>query len=59
MVAQWYERNLRIYANVTHEVAEGQSRRVVLMMGQAHIWTLRQFFRDNPDFEVMPVANVL
>lgn len=58
MVAQWYKRNLRIYANVSHEV-EGNDDRVVLMMGQAHIWTLRQFFRDNPDFEVVPVSSVL
>ncbi|RFF26554.1 hypothetical protein DZK25_12355 [Wenzhouxiangella sp. 15181] len=58
MVAQWYKRNLRIYANVAHEVEEKDDR-VVLMMGQAHIWTLRQFFRDNPDFKVVPVAKVL
>lgn len=58
MVAQWYKRNLRIYANVSYDV-ESNDDRVVLMMGQAHIWTLRQFFRDNPDFEVVPVSSVL
>ena len=58
VVGQWYKRNLRIYANVSHDVEEDDNR-VVLMMGQAHIWTLRRFFLDNPDFEVVPVASVL
>lgn len=36
MVAQWYKRNLRIYANIAHAVAEDDDR-VLLLMGQAHI----------------------
>lgn len=61
MVAQWYKRNLRIYANIAHaveEVEEGDDR-VILLMGQAHVWTLRQFFRDSADFEVVPVEEIL
>lgn len=58
MVAQWYKRNLRIYANISQQVEE-DDRRVLLLMGQAHIWPLRQFFRDNPDFRVVPVQEVL
>jgi hypothetical protein len=57
-VAQWYKRNLRIYANITQKLNQSDDR-VLLLMGQAHIWTLRQFFRDNPEFEVVPVEQVL
>lgn len=32
MVAQWYKQNLRIYANVTHEVKESDDR-VLMMIG--------------------------
>lgn len=58
LVGEWYKRNLRIYANVWRAAAPDDER-VVLMMGQGHIWTLRQFFRENPDFRVVPVDRVL
>ncbi len=58
LVGEWYKRNLRIYANVWRAVQEGDDR-VLLMIGQGHVWTLRQFFRENPDFEVVPVDELL
>jgi hypothetical protein len=58
LVGEWYKRNLRIYANAWRAVEPGTDR-VLLMMGQGHVWTLRQFFRENPDFEVVPVDEVL
>lgn len=58
LVGEWYKRNLRTYANIWRAV-EADDDRVILLTGQAHVWTLRQFFRENPDFEVMPVSAVL
>lgn len=58
LVGEWYKRNLRIYANIWQAV-EPDTDRVVVMIGQGHVWTLRQFFRENPDFEVVPVDEVL
>lgn len=58
LVGEWYKRNLRIYANIWRTV-QSDSDRVLLLMGQGHIWTLRQFFRENPRFKVVPVAEVL
>ncbi len=58
LVGEWYKRNLRIYANIWRAVAQSDDR-VILLVGQAHVWTLRQFFRENPDFEVVPVRDVL
>lgn len=58
LVGEWYKRNLRIYANLWRAVDE-EDDRVVLLMGQGHVWTLRTFLRENPDFEVVPVGEVL
>lgn len=58
VVAQWYKRNLRTYANIWRAVDEDDDR-VVLLIGQNHVWPLRHFFRGNPDFEVVPVDEVL
>ncbi len=58
LVGEWYKRNLRIYANVWRAVDEGDER-VVVLVGAGHVWTLRTFLRENPDFEVVPVAEVL
>lgn len=58
LVGEWYKRNLRTYANIWQAV-EARDERVILLIGQAHVWTLRQFFRENPDFEVIPVREVI
>ncbi|NBB75610.1 MAG: hypothetical protein GVY35_18355, partial [Bacteroidetes bacterium] len=58
LVGEWYKRNLRTYANIWHTV-EASDERVILLIGQAHVWTLRQFFRENPDFEVVPVREMI
>lgn len=58
LVGEWYKRNLRTYANLWRAVEEGDER-VVLLIGAGHVWTLRTFLRENPDFEVVPVEEVL
>lgn len=58
LVAEWYKRNLRIYANLLHYLEAGEDRAVVLI-GQAHVWPLREMLTANPRFEVVPVAEVL
>lgn len=58
LVGEWYKRNLRTYANLWRAVEEGDDR-VVLLIGAGHVWTLRTFLRENPDFEVVPVDEVL
>lgn len=58
LVAEWYKRNLRIYANVLHFL-EPDDRRAVVLIGQAHVWPLREMLRANPRFEVVPVGDVL
>ena len=48
MVATWYQRNLRILANL-HRAIQAREDRVFVVFGQGHIPLLRQFVIDSPD----------
>lgn len=50
-VAKWYRRNLRIYANAYDFTDFDKEERLLLIYGSGHVWQLRQFFMDSPDFE--------
>lgn len=49
MVAEWYRRNLRIFANLTR-IVDAEDDRVLLIFGQGHIPILRDLVVDYPDF---------
>jgi hypothetical protein len=58
-VARWYRRNLRIFAN-TYDITDfSKQEKVLLIYGAGHVWQLRQFFNDSPDFEYVEVNNYL
>src|SRR5690606_11918298 len=46
-VAAWYERNLRMYANVV-AIAGNEDDRILVIVGDGHAPLLRQFFRQSP-----------
>ena len=50
-VAKWYRRNLRIFANAYDLTDFDREERLLLLYGSGHVWQLRQFFIDSPDFE--------
>jgi len=50
-VARWYRRNLRIFANAYDLTDFDKEERLLLIYGSGHVWQLRQFFMDSPDFE--------
>jgi len=50
-VGRQYRRNLRIFANTFDITDFDQEERILLLYGAAHVWQLRQFFKDSPDFE--------
>lgn len=50
-VANWYRRNLRIFANAYDLTDFDSEERLLLLYGSGHVWQLRQFFMDSPDFE--------
>jgi hypothetical protein len=59
LVANWYRRNLRIFSNV-HDLTDfDQEERLLLIYGAGHVWQLRQFFSDSPDYDYVEVNDFL
>jgi len=50
-VGSQYSRNLRIFSNVYDITNFDQEERILLIYGAAHVWQLRQFFLDSPDYD--------
>jgi hypothetical protein len=58
-VGRWYRRNLRIFANA-YDIADFEKEeRLLLIYGSGHVWQLRQFFTDSPDFDYIEPNNYL
>ena len=58
LVGEWYKRNLKIYSNIL-QLTSAEDRRLLLIMGQGHIRTLRHFFKDHPGFDVVDANDFL
>ena len=58
-VAKWYRRNLRIFANTYDMTNFDKKERILLIYGSGHVWQLRQFFTDSPDFEYIEINGYL
>lgn len=50
-VANWYTRNLYIFANIARVAQPGE--RVLVIMGHGHGTLLRQFIHESPDLELV------
>lgn len=58
VVAGWYRRNIRIFANIAATAGPGD-RRILVIIGAGHAPILRQLVRDAPDMELVDVQKVL
>lgn len=58
-VANWYRRNLRIFSNAYDLTDFDQEERLLLIYGAGHVWQLRQFFTDSPDYDYVEVNQYL
>lgn len=58
MVACWYERNLKIFANIA-QLAGSADDRILAIFGSGHIPLLRAFVRGCPDLDLVPVEGFL
>lgn len=59
-VTKWYRRNLRIFSNAYDITNFDSEERLLLIYGSGHVWQLRQFFIDSPDFEyIEPIEYLL
>ncbi len=56
-VANWYTRNLHIFANIARVAQPGE--RVLVIMGSGHGTLLRQFVDESPDLDLVPVEPYL
>lgn len=56
-VANWYTRNLHIYANIARVAQPGE--RVLVIMGSGHGTLLREFVDASPDLELVSVEPYL
>ena len=57
-VTSWYNRNLRIFANLLRMI-ESEDDRIVLIIGSGHIPIIKHAAESSPDVEVVEVSEVL
>ena len=55
---QWYERNLKIYANITR-ITESPNERILVLIGNGHLKLLQQFVTDSGDYDLEHLGNYL
>lgn len=58
-VGRWYRRNLRIFSNAYDFAEFDKEERLLLIYGSGHVWQLRQFFMDSPDFDYVEANDYL
>lgn len=52
-------RDYMIYSNVVNKVLQEKSKRIMLLIGTAHIGSLRSIFRDDPEFKIIETTAYL
>lgn len=58
LATEWYERNLKIYANITR-IAESPNDRVLVLIGNGHLKLLQQFISDSGEFDLEKLGKYL
>lgn len=59
VVANWYKRNLKIFANICNMTEFGDSERLLIIIGAGHSYILNQLFSDSPDYHVIKIEDIL
>ncbi|MEL6254467.1 MAG: DUF5694 domain-containing protein [Bacteroidota bacterium] len=52
LVAEWYERNLKIHANLTR-IVDQEEERILVIFGSGHAPILREMINYDPEFELV------
>lgn len=47
----WYDRNLKIYVNLTR-ITESADERILLIIGAGHVYLVQQFFEESGDYTI-------
>ena len=58
LLADWYERNLKMYANLTR-ITESPDERILIIIGAGHAKLLQQFITDSGEYELEKVDKYL
>lgn len=58
LLRDWFERNLKIFTNISR-IAENSNDRILVLIGGGHVPLLREFLKDSDEFEVMEVGSFL
>ncbi|WP_155296327.1 DUF5694 domain-containing protein [Spirosoma rigui] len=56
-ISHFYNRELRIYANIVGLQLTQKNQRILVIMGQRHAAALTRILADDPDYAVIPVAS--
>jgi hypothetical protein len=55
LVSDWFQRNMRIYSNVTR-VADSLNERVLVIFGAGHLGWLQRDFASDPSFRLRKLS---
>ena len=58
LVSDWYERNLKIYANITR-LADSPTDRILVIIGAGHLRTLQHFVAESEEYDLETVGKYL
>ncbi|MBC5993643.1 DUF5694 domain-containing protein [Pontibacter cellulosilyticus] len=58
LVADWYKRNIRIFANL-NRIVSGPEERIILIIGAGHVKYLRDLIKESPDLEYVEANDYL
>ncbi|MBV1911455.1 MAG: hypothetical protein KUG78_19335 [Kangiellaceae bacterium] len=59
LAAEWYKRNIKIYANIYKRVNKSTDKKILLIIGAGHVRILQHMFEDNPNFELVNTNSIL
>lgn len=58
-ITLFYNRNLKIYSNILNAQLKNHGKRLIVIMGQAHIGVLQDLFEDNPNYNIVNIQEYL
>ena len=58
-ISLFYKRNLKIYSNILAAQKKGKAKRILCIVGQTHVGVLQELLKNNNDFKVIEVQEIL
>jgi len=58
LVADWYKRNLIMYANIQNQL-DSQSKNIFVLVGTGHAAMLKEFFENDENFNLIDIDKIL